>query len=124
MSLQSQRQFSHRPSSAFQPDTFDRWDQDDLREAMQRDRRGWGTYGASNLGTDGVRDELVALFQSCGAITIGDLATLTGRSEKAAQGLIKSYAAKGVIERIGVVDGIGNYALSAIPCGPNAEGEA
>ena len=122
MSLQSQRDFTSRPAAAFAPDAFDSWDQDALREAMQRDRRGWRASGASKHGPDGLRDEQVALFQRHGALTIGDLATLTGRSEAAARRLIKSYSAKGMIERISLIDGIGIYALSAIPCGPNAEG--
>lgn len=123
MSLQSQRDFTTRPAAAFAPDAFSSWDQDELREAMLHDRRGWRSPGSSTHGPDGVRDELVALFRTYGQITIGDLATLTGRSEQAARELIKRYSAKGMIQRVHVVDGIGSYALSAIPCNLNTEGK-
>lgn len=94
------------------PETFGGWDQDALREAMQVDRDVQVSTSASKHGPDGLRAELVALFRKRGQLTVGDLATLTGRSEDAARALVRSYSAKGVIDRVQDIHGIGIFALA------------
>ena len=111
MSLQSQRQFSHRPAQAFQHDTFDRWDQDALREAMIRSAKGARQQRVMR-GRPSADEEVIRLFREVGEMTCADFAKQSGRRDKAARELLRSYAYKGIIYVTGKRSGIAVYALS------------